>query len=49
VLDVPEEEVAKTYRSVGRKITANMDEIPGFRAGKVPETVIRRPLCRRNP
>jgi trigger factor len=41
VLDVPAEEVSKTYGSV----TANFRKfakIPGFRAGKVPESVIRR-------
>ena len=41
VLDVPAEEVSKTYTGV----TANFRKfakIPGFRAGKVPETVIRR-------
>ncbi|MGD0546327.1 MAG: trigger factor [Terracidiphilus sp.] len=41
VLDVPAEEVTKAYRTV----TANYRKyakIPGFRAGKVPETVIRR-------
>jgi trigger factor len=41
VLDVPVEEVAKAYG----KVTANYRKhakIPGFRAGKVPETVIRR-------
>jgi trigger factor len=41
VLDIPAEEVAKAYA----KVTANYRKyakIPGFRAGKVPETVIRR-------
>jgi trigger factor len=41
VLDIPADEVSKAYRSV----TANYRKyakIPGFRAGKVPETVIRR-------
>jgi trigger factor len=41
VLDIPVEEVSKAYRNV----TANYKKyakIPGFRAGKVPETVIRR-------
>jgi trigger factor len=41
VIDVPAEEVSSTYRNV----TANYRKyakIPGFRAGKVPETVIRR-------
>ncbi len=41
VLDVPAEEVAKAYG----KVTANYRKyarIPGFRAGKVPETVVRR-------
>ncbi|HEX4757364.1 MAG TPA: trigger factor [Terracidiphilus sp.] len=41
VLDVPAEEVSKAYRSV----TSNYKKyakIPGFRAGKVPETVVRR-------
>ena len=41
VLDVPAEEVTKAYRTV----TSNYKKyakIPGFRAGKVPESVIRR-------
>ncbi|MGH9600007.1 MAG: trigger factor [Terracidiphilus sp.] len=41
VLDVPAEEVSKTYSSVAagyRKYA----KIPGFRAGKVPESVVRR-------
>jgi trigger factor len=41
VLDIPAEEVTKSYKIV----TANYKKyarIPGFRAGKVPETVVRR-------
>ena len=41
VLDIPAEEVSKAYRTV----TGNYRKyakIPGFRAGKVPETVIKR-------
>ena len=41
VLDIPAEEVSKAYRTV----TGNYRKyakIPGFRAGKVPETVVRR-------
>jgi trigger factor len=41
VLDIPAEEVSKAYRTV----TSNYRKyakIPGFRAGKVPETVVRR-------
>ncbi|MGA3162469.1 MAG: trigger factor [Terracidiphilus sp.] len=41
VLDVPAEEVAKAYQTV----TGNYQKyakIPGFRAGKVPESVVRR-------
>ena len=41
VLDIPAEEVSKAYR----KVTGNYRKyakIHGFRAGKVPETVIRR-------
>ena len=41
VLDVPAEEVSKAYRTV----TGNYRKyakIPGFRAGKVPETVVKR-------
>ncbi len=41
VLDIPAEEVSKAYRTV----TGNYKKyakIPGFRAGKVPETVVRR-------
>src|SRR5208337_831520 len=41
VLDIPAEEVSKAYRTV----TGNYQKyakIPGFRAGKVPESVVRR-------
>jgi trigger factor len=41
VLDIPAEEVSKAYRTV----TGNYKKyakIPGFRNGKVPETVVRR-------
>jgi len=41
VLDIPAEEVTKAYG----KVTANYRKyakIPGFRAGKVPESVVRR-------
>lgn len=41
VLDIPAEEVSRAYRNV----TGNYRKyakIPGFRAGKVPETVVRR-------
>jgi trigger factor len=41
LLDVPSDEVAKTYR----RVTGNYRKyarIPGFRAGKVPESVVRR-------
>jgi trigger factor len=41
VLDIPAEEVTKAYE----KVTANYRryaKIPGFRAGKVPESVVRR-------
>jgi trigger factor len=41
VLDIPPEDVSKAYRNV----TANYRKyakIPGFRAGKVPESVVRR-------
>ena len=41
VLDIPPEEVSKAFRNV----TANYRKyakIPGFRAGKVPEAVVRR-------
>jgi trigger factor len=41
VLDIPAEEVSKAYQTV----TGNYRKyakIPGFRAGKVPETVVRR-------
>jgi len=40
-LDIPAEEVSKTYR----KVVGNYRKyakIPGFRAGKVPETVVKR-------
>ena len=41
VLDIPADEVSKTYR----KVVANYRKyakIPGFRAGKVPESVVKR-------
>ncbi len=41
VLDISEEEVAKAYRSVAANYR-KYAKIPGFRAGKVPETVILR-------
>jgi trigger factor len=41
VLDVPSEEVSNAYRLVVGKYR-KYAKIPGFRAGKVPETVIKR-------
>lgn len=41
VLDVPAEEVSKAFRNVVRNYQ-KYAKIPGFRAGKVPETVIKR-------
>jgi trigger factor len=41
VLDVPAEDVSKAYRNVTRDYQ-KYAKIPGFRAGKVPETVIKR-------
>ena len=41
VLDIPAEEVSKAYRSVSGNYR-KYAKIPGFRAGHVPETVIRR-------
>jgi trigger factor len=41
VLDVPAEEVSKAYQGVTGSFR-KYAKIPGFRAGKVPETVIRR-------
>lgn len=41
VLDVPAEEVSRTYGNVANNFR-KLAKIPGFRAGKVPETVIRR-------
>jgi trigger factor len=41
VLDIPAEDVAKAYKSVAANYR-KYAKIPGFRAGKVPETVIRR-------
>jgi trigger factor len=41
VLDVPAEEVAKAFRGVVRNYQ-KYARIPGFRPGKVPESVIRR-------
>jgi trigger factor len=41
VLDVPAEEVTKAYSSVVRNYK-KYAKIPGFRAGKVPESVVKR-------
>lgn len=41
VLDVPAEEVAKAYRQTTRTYQ-KLARIPGFRPGKVPDSVIRR-------
>ncbi len=41
VLDIPAEEVSKTYRSVVGNYR-KYAKIPGFRAGRVPESVVKR-------
>ena len=41
VLDIPAEDVSKAFRNVVRNYQ-KYAKIPGFRAGKVPETVIKR-------
>ncbi len=41
LLDVPAEEVSRTYRNVTRDYQ-KYARIPGFRAGKVPESVVKR-------
>jgi len=41
VIDVSAEEVAKAYRAVAGNYR-KYAKIPGFRAGKVPETIVRR-------
>lgn len=41
VLDVPAEEVSKAFRSVARSYQ-KYARIPGFRPGKVPESVVRK-------
>ena len=41
VLDIPAEDVSKAFRNVMRSYQKHA-KIPGFRAGKVPETVIKR-------
>ena len=41
VLDVPAEEVSKAWRTVAANYR-RYAKIPGFRAGKVPESIIRR-------
>jgi trigger factor len=41
VLDIPADEVTKAYSSVVRNYR-KYAKIPGFRAGKVPETVVKR-------
>jgi trigger factor len=41
VFDIPAEEVSKAFRGVTRNYQ-KYAKIPGFRAGKVPETVVKR-------
>ena len=41
VLDIPAEEVSKAYRTVVGNFRKHA-KIPGFRAGKVPDTVVKR-------
>jgi len=41
VLDVPEEDVSRTFRKVVRSYQ-KYAKLPGFRPGKVPESVVRR-------
>jgi trigger factor len=41
VIDIPAEEVAKTWRDVAGKYR-KYAKIPGFRPGKVPENIVRR-------
>ncbi|HZB89464.1 MAG TPA: trigger factor [Terracidiphilus sp.] len=41
VLDIPAEDVSKSYRTVVRNYQKHA-RIPGFRPGKVPESVVRR-------
>jgi trigger factor len=41
VLDIPVEEVSKAYRTVSNNYR-KYAKIPGFRAGKVPESVVKR-------
>jgi trigger factor len=41
VLDIPAEEVSKAYRAVVGNYRKHA-KIPGFRAGKVPDTVVKR-------
>jgi trigger factor len=41
VIDVPAEEVAKTWKSVANNYR-KYAKIPGFRPGKVPENIVRR-------
>jgi trigger factor len=41
VLDIPAEEVSKAYRTVANNYR-KYAKIPGFRAGKVPESVVKR-------
>ncbi len=48
VIDVPADEVSKAWRSVAANYR-KYAKIPGFRAGKVPESVIRRRFASRNP
>ncbi len=48
VLDVPAEEVSKSFSSVTRNYQKHA-KIPGFRPGKVPEAVVKRRFCQRDP
>src|ERR1039458_1802768 len=41
VLDIPADEVSKAYQTVTGNYKKHA-KIPGFRAGKVPESVVRR-------
>ena len=48
VLDIPAEDVSKSFRNVVRNYQ-KYAKLPGFRPGKVPESVVTPAICDRDP